>query len=643
MKFKFLVIILSGIILFNSALSQETKPLIIKSTNKVKIEGKYYYIHIVRKGETLYSISRAYEVSQIDIAMENPDIYLGLQVDQALKIPVKGLPEEKEGDKYIYHIVKKGETLFGLSRSYQVEMEDIIRVNPDVQSGLMLSQVVLIPRDRLNTLGSKRIDDSLRFIYHQVKPKEGLYGISKLYNVSQSTIEKFNKDILTGGLKYGSILKIPRNPADTVLNIISKPIAGRIDEEIKEPVQKIDTLVLSSVKCDTFNYNTSKPVFNIVLMLPFEADKSEEEMLEAEIITGEKSNVKPVRAEKPETVKSNIFFDFYQGFLIAVDSIKADGVSLNLSVFDTKKDFTELNTILSKKELEDCNLIIGPAYPEAIKPASDFAKAKEIMMVSPLSSTPHLLNDNPYLFQVFPSFQTQLNEFVQKLELCAEANMVFVYEADSTNINMIESYKSLLSKKIGECHNSDSLHFKEISYLPGGNNVEIKDKINQSLILEKENIIFVPSDNEAFVSDFLSHLYALTTYYGYGVKVYGFPRWQKFKNIPVNYYYDMNLHLFTTYFIDYSNRDVKNFLEKYRSYYRSEPTQYSFQGYDTGIFFAKALKKYGSDFRYCIKDQSNKLLQTEYHFQQVNSSGGFENKSIYLIRYTKDFDIIRVE
>ena len=57
-----------------SLLSQEPEIATIKkSTDRVKIDGRHYYIHIVKQGETLYSISRAYGVSQIDIAMENQD------------------------------------------------------------------------------------------------------------------------------------------------------------------------------------------------------------------------------------------------------------------------------------------------------------------------------------------------------------------------------------------------------------------------------------------------------------------------------------------------------------------------------------------------------------------------------------------
>ncbi len=641
MNYKKLIFLFTTILLSIVLYSQEPGKILQKSTDKVKIEGKYYYIHIVRKGETLYSISKLYEVSQIDIAMENPDIYLGLQVDQALKIPIKDFNEDNQNELYIYHIVKKGETLFGLSRKYQVEINDIVSVNPDVQSGLMLSQVLRIPKDKLNTLGKKAIPDSIRFYFHQVRPKEGLYSISKLYNINQKVIEKFNADLLINGLKYGSILRIPKNPADT--SLLPK---YEVVQNISKDKQEAITPVVSSLPntlCDTFNYQKYKIPFNVSLLLPFETDKVEADTIFNGLLTSYMSVADKIAIlDRPEISKSLSIIEFYQGLLMAINQLKKNGLSINLSVFDTQKEVQRVNSILASAPLKNADLIIGPIYPEELKPVAEFARANSKIMISPLSSANHLLYDNPYVYQVFPSFQTQVREFVSQIELCNPGNLMVVYEDDSTNFRMIEQYKEHLNTKISKCSNAEQLHFKEITYKPGGNNIETKDKINQSLTLEKENIIFVPSDNEAFVSDFLSHLFALTTYYGYNVRVYGFPKWQKFKNIPIEYYYKLNLHLFTQVYLDFTKPEIINFTANYRDLYRSEPTQYSFQGYDTGLFFLNALKKYGKDFRKCINNNKTNLLQSDYDFIQVNPSGGFENKSVFLIQYSKDFDIIKI-
>lgn len=125
--------------------SQEVQVKISK--DKVRVDGKTYYVHIVQTGETLYSISKAYGVNQSDIAISNPDIYAGLKVGQALKIPVS-IKETQSDEDYIYHIVKRKETLFGISRMYNVSMEDIIRLNPEVKEGLKLSQTLRIPKNQ---------------------------------------------------------------------------------------------------------------------------------------------------------------------------------------------------------------------------------------------------------------------------------------------------------------------------------------------------------------------------------------------------------------------------------------------------------------------------------------------------------------
>jgi hypothetical protein len=233
----------------------------------------------------------------------------------------------------------------------------------------------------------------------------------------------------------------------------------------------------------------------------------------------------------------------------------------------------------------------------------------------------------------------QFDEFVSKVNFCSDENLMFVYEDDSATLDISNKYKDLVKKRINQCENSDSLHFKEFLYKPGVVAAEIQDKLNQSITNQKENVFIVASESEAFVSDFLSHLYALATYYNYQVKVYGFPKWQRFKNVPVEYFYRLNLNLFTPFYVDYTQKDVKEFVDDYRHYYRSEASQYSFQGYDIGLYFLKAMKKYGVDFKYCISSFKVDLLQSNYRFEQNSSVDGFENKSVFLIHYTQDFDI----
>ena len=633
--FSLIILLTYTLVTFGQDSPQEVK--IKKSTDKVKIEGKYYFIHIVRKGETLYSISKAYNVSQIEIAMENPDIYLGVQVDQALKIPISDSVEEppkgNEDENFIYHVVRKGETLFGLSKKYQVSMNELIRVNPEVEKGIKLSQVVLIPKEKLETLGDETPEVSERFIYHEVKPKEGFFSITRQYGVSEETVKRFNADIVKDGLKLGTILRIPRNPSDSLLYVEQvSPIQADFQDSTQ--VSEFET----SVECDTFSYNNQKYIFNVALLLPLYVQEFENPPVDSLALEEMQSRGENPKAKLEVPSKANNFIDFYQGVLLAIDSLKQIGLSVNLTVFDTGKDVDSIKQIINSNFLSESDLIIGPVYPECIKPVADFARENRIPIVSPLSPSNYLLNENPFLFQANPSFITQLEGFSEKIDLCRDQNMVIVHEDDSTASSMVNTYKELLQIKVANCSNPEYIHFKEVTYTPGSAAAEVVEKLSHSLSLEKENIILVPSNSEAFVSDLLGNLHTLATYYQYPISIYGLPRWHKFQNVQIDYYYKLQLHLFTPFFVEYSNPIVKSFIVKYRDFFRLEPSQYSYQGYDVAFYFLSAMMKYGYDFKYCLQNHDVDLVQSEFEFNQINSISGFENRKIYLINYTKNFE-----
>lgn len=620
----------------------ETPASVTRSTDKVKIDGKYFYIHIVKKGETLYSISKAYNVTQIEIAMENPDIYLGLQVDQALKIPIKDqkILSSDEDENFIYHIVRRKETLFGLARKYNISMQDIIAVNPEVEEGLRTNQVVLIPKQKIETLGDASPQESERFIYHEVKPREGFFAISKKYGVSEAIIKKFNHDLVKDGIKLGTVLKIPRNPIDTIYTEILNPQTAVQDKD--------QTVYMTSeVECDTFEYNKWRDKYTIALLLPFTQanDTPYNEENGEDYPTGSHEGNTPSGSTDQVKISAHTanFLDFYQGALIAIDSLKELGLSINLNVFNTEKKAEKAKELTMDPGLRNANLIIGPAYQECLQPVAEFALEERIPMVSPLSPNNFLLDRNPYLFQVNPSFLTQLDQFTRIIDLCSGQNIVLVHENDSTNVAMLNNFKEMLSQRIAECPMPQLIHFKEVTYKPGSPAPEVQEQISHSLVFDRENFILVPSNNEVFVSDLLGNLHTLSTIFKYPISVYGFPRWQKFRNVQIDYYYQLQLNLFTPFYVDYNSPSVKSFIAKYRDNFRSEPTQYSFQGFDVVYYFLSAMKKYGVDFQYCLKNQENELLQSSYNFSKVNALGGYENNSVYLLRYTKDFEIFKVK
>jgi hypothetical protein len=85
---------------------------------------------------------------------------------------------------------------------------------------------------------------------------------------------------------------------------------------------------------------------------------------------------------------------------------------------------------------------------------------------------------------------------------------------------------------------------------------------------------------------------------------------------------------------------TRSFINKFRLYYRTDPNQYSIQGYDVTFFFVKAFIDYGMDFRKCIAKENADLVQGTYRFSKL-SSGGYFNKGLSVIQYLPSFEIVR--
>ncbi|MGC9344547.1 MAG: LysM peptidoglycan-binding domain-containing protein, partial [Bacteroidales bacterium] len=231
------------------------------SENKVIIEGNIYYLHIVKPGQTLYSISKAYRISEKAIAIENPGVYSGLQVGQVLKIPAEA-PEEisdtKEIDtsNFISHELKEGETFFSLSRSYNVSAKEIENANPGIDvTDLSIGQVILIPKP-------KTVRSDKNFTSHKVRRKETLYSLARRYGITEDEIRKYNPEIQWGGLKTGMVLQIPKpeflsqmkERADSITIAQDTALTIKIDT-LEEDISYIDSLGLEEMDLEDYYYN----------------------------------------------------------------------------------------------------------------------------------------------------------------------------------------------------------------------------------------------------------------------------------------------------------------------------------------------------------------------------------------------------
>ena len=162
-----------------------------------KIDGNKYYLHTVKKGNTLYSLSKAYAIEISDLVSENPGVKDGLTINQIIKIPVKHVDKKEfksnqvgiEGN-FVTHLVKPQETLFSLKKKYGVGIESILKENPEAADGLKIGMTLKIPviYDAKVPKVSTKPAEPDSFIAHIIKPKETLYSLAKTYEVIIDTL-----------------------------------------------------------------------------------------------------------------------------------------------------------------------------------------------------------------------------------------------------------------------------------------------------------------------------------------------------------------------------------------------------------------------------------------------------------------------
>ena len=620
----------------------QTEPVeVVRSEDKVVIGGTVYYIHIVKPGQTWYSISRVYNVPQKDILLENPHAYIGLQPGQALKIPVMPevededlLPDIPSGD-YILHTVEQGQTLFFLSQTYNVDQDEIIQLNPGVQEGLQTGQVVKIPSRKIHVPreGFPAEDDS--YIHHKVERGETLYSLSRKYEVPVRAIRKAN-DKLIWGLKYGEYIRIPRDVEEDVEEIEIPDLP--VDEIVKEPWPSDlhDEETIIDAECIQFDYRDFDRPFKVALLLPLFIDRNYPVELPDTIDKDQAAllypdNVLSVNELYHGTIP---FLEFYEGALLAVDSLVRTGLSVNLSVYDTERNPQKVRDIIWQPEFRNNDLVIGPVYPENMRIVADWAKHYRVNIVSPLTSRSEFLSGNPYLFQVTPSASVELEQASIFITNFPSSNFVLLHKGDLFERDMVESFKNNIFRHFSYGSEFDNLVFKEVIYR------DATTKIEQSLVSGEKNIVIIPSSDQAFVSDVLMRLNILSR--SYDITIFGLNDWQRFPNIEVEYLHNMELHFASPFFIDYDDPNVRKFLGRFREKYNTEPSHYGFQGYDIMFYFLQAMKNFGPDFRDCLPVMRTELLHSDYLFRKSDYRNGLENNGISIVKYGKDMNIKRL-
>ncbi len=640
------ILALIGIVIHFSIISyaQNTSPVVEKSDQKVIYQGNIYYIHKVKQGHTLYSICKTYQVTVQDIKMANPSAVLDpLSIGQVLRVPIaagaESAPEVHSGDfsknreAFIFHKVQAGETTFFLHKKYNVPLTSIYRYNPGTESGLAKGQIVKIPKQHLlKPQPDFETGKQEKKIFYTVQQGDTLYRIAQDYGITISNLVNANEN-LRWGLKTGQVLTIP----------LKTGYDGMFYQGAADSVFMVSEMAkLSARQCDSIAsaYKMRTPV-KVALVLPLFADERFTSVPDTDGDTLDSNGV----GKKQKAQKGRIAIEFYEGLLLAVDSLKKNNMDINLFVYDSGADTNKVKKILDDLEIVHPDLILGPFLPDNIALMNKFSTEKKIPFVPPLMKDDSSLIHNQNLFQVLPPYYSELEIWSEYLSKYHRQNILFIYKHKNFKQTETDQFKNILLRSFKNLPDFDTLLFTEIRI-----NDSLKYNLGRHLSNSLENIVIVASSYEPEVSDVLTKLYFV--HKSYKIKVFGMPGWQKFKSVRIEHFHDMNVTLFTPFYIDYSDPQVKSFVLKCRSKLKYEPylttskgtgINYTFLGYDLGLYFISALHKFGDYTCDCVQFYQPSLMLSSYSFNRNKVHGFNENKGISIIRYREDFTIKRRE
>jgi len=606
------------------------------------IAQQQYRNHSVQKGETVFSIAKAYNISTEEIYRLNPDAKAGIGVNSVLVLPSSDLinigSQEVEFKK---HRVKRKETLFSIAQKYNVSVDDIKKYNKHLYSKqLKKGERLNIPIATIATIITDNSDSSTNSEAkkHKVLAKETKYGIARKYGITLAELEALNPT-MGESLQLGAELTVPSTSVLETATIeddkfdfyevLPKEGFFRLKVKLGLTQDQIVTLnpyaaeglkegmILKIPKENTEGLSDNTMIINLensivnserkhlVVMLPFLLDRVKNDSLEAnrDILIKERT--------------LRVALDFYSGVLMAAEFAKDRGIPVHIDVYDTQASERKVERIVSENNFKEVDAVIGPLLQKNVEKAAAELRGSDTPVFSPLTNRQVKLYSN--LFQTLPTD-----------DMLEEAMLDYLKERyDNQNTVIISDTKRSTQKAMLQAAlpNANAVSPREGGFL------YVVD-MEKKLIRNQENWVILESVDPVLVSNVVGLLNGMPP--EYQIRLFTLD-----KNDAYDYDDVSNMHLaklgftFPSINKSYDFEDRNPFLVSYQNKYGTLPNRYAVRGFD--ITYDVLLRLASADDIY---DATNSDYETEYIENKFRYSkkifSGYQNNASYIIKYNAE-------
>jgi LysM repeat protein/ABC-type branched-subunit amino acid transport system substrate-binding protein len=545
------------------------------------IGGVEYYIHPVKKGETAFGLARTYQCDVNDIIAANPGSDGGLREGTSLRIPVakcalKPATSGNPSGSFLTHEVQRKETLYSIAKIYSIDLNEVLSANPGAENGIKKGQVLRIP------IKSKALSN---YQLHTVNPGETLYSIAKSYGLTAEELKNVNPGLVES-LRSGQVINIP---------------AGAIWQPATDSsaAQKTTTTIVG---------NKLKEKYAVAVMLPFFSDFPDSASL-----------------KEKDLLLRDVALNMYRGMLMAADSLSATGFNADLYVYDVLEGTTMVKNVLEKPEMNTVDLVIGPTYRDALAEVSKWSVRSGVHVVCPVQQPNAILLSSPNMSKVWPSTVSQWEYVAGYVARKYKGSKVIL--ANSGNIEDKKRIDAFHRKFIALTGDSATEYLATAGSLYGINNV---------LSSSGNNIVIAPSTDPAMASSLFK-----------GIKpsnntiLFATSEWENYDFLEADDRARLHLHYPEVVGIDYQRPETENWVQAFRKRFKTEPSEYAFLAYDIMLFYCSGLQKFGPAFPQWFDsvDQSH-AVSAGFDFLKTGMESGYENRRVAIMGTFEDQVVI---
>ena len=573
-----------------------------KSNDIKTINGKKFYIHKVEKGQSLYAIAKTYSIDVNSILAENDEAIDGLKNGQELKIPFESLmPKQSmsiDTNKFVYHKITKGQTVYAITKKYNIDEKKLTQYNPNINNGLKEGEYLIVgEKKKTDQVKQSTViaNNTLSSDTYIVQQSETLYGISKKMKISQEDLLKWNPEI-KDGVKQGQILKVSQ-PKPLAVN------SSSVNNQMNLPVK--DTVVIRKPK---------KSSYTIGLFLPFK-------LTESEVISIDDL----IRAKSSFPANQSLAIDFYSGFKLAVDSLVSKDFEVSIRLFDLDdNDSLKAEGICKTTDFKMLDAVFGPLYASVFKVVSVHAKKLGIPIVSPLTQQNKILFNNEFVSKVNPSQYTLIEGLADYCtdSLLTNSNFIIV-NTTSKDQAYIKAFKNRFNASLLKHNKTDKDSIIEVKGLAGVKGV---------IVPNKKNVVIVLTNNSVYLQDFITQLYIYSD--KKDIVLMGFNSVSNIDNLDQEYLNGLQFHFATPNHVDFKDSTIRILAKKYQDIYMADPSKEYFQGFDIGTYYMSNLKAAGPSFFYNLDKVNFEGVSSGFKFYRPDLETGFENRAVYIYKYS---------